>query len=144
MKTLGLMALLAHHHPRRAFKIDYFDFHILLTKNKERENSQEIINKLQHLIIYSSVPDNRTYVKCPFCNNLKGFRTIHLMNKDDDLSQLYITLCNRNLKLGNRVILLKNSNDGKIYRIPDIYYHFIIEHHYVPRRWFAELILQTS
>ena len=128
---------------KRIYDFNWLTFHVLLRKKTiEEEQFQNCIVRFKKIMEQNSIPYSRSYIKCPFCNGNKNFHRIHKVEENDDLSKLYVTVGNKKKRLGNEMVAF--SGKGKLYFICDMYYHIMDDHEYVPRKWFLQLLLDSS
>ena len=124
---------------KKKYDLTWFDFHLLLKKRKKETNNQVYINLFKKNLEVNSKPYNRTYIKCPFCNGKKRFEKIHVPEKNDNISSLYVNIGNQKKRLGNKMVVFPCK--GREYYILDIYYHILEKHEFVPRKWFCRVLL---
>ncbi len=125
----------------RIYDFTWLKFHILLKKANQKER-KDYICLFKQRMMENSIPYNRNYIKCPFCNGERSFRKIHIVEENDNLSGLDVFIGNKKKRLGNEMVFF--SAKGKKYFILDIYYHIMDKHEYVPRKWFFRLLLNSS
>lgn len=122
---------------KRIYDFTWLKFHILL-KKAEPQKRKDYICLFKKSMIANSIPYNRNYIKCPFCNGKKNFRKIYMAEENDNVSELDVFIGNKKKRLGNEMVVF--SVKGKKYFIHDMYYHIMDKHEYVPRKWFSKLL----
>lgn len=109
----------------------------------DRKNSEnKDMNFIQCLWKYAvfSKNMNRTFISCPFCNDNHSFKKIYDVTNYTKCNLIY-AYQDAIIKVGNSMMFIVSENGKLVYMIPDLYFHFFVEHNMIPKEKFRNAVL---
>lgn len=80
------------------------------------------------------------FISCPFCNENHSFKRIYDIENVNKCKLVYHYQDLR-IKVGNSVMYIVSEDKKVCYEVPDLYFHFFVEHNMVPRESFRKAVI---